>query len=95
MDNTNDTDEFTSVFDAWTYVGSASGLYINQTAITPHRQSILSLILNLIPLVLGIIGLIFNILALLIFTALKTFRESSFRCYIYAFVLVNCASILT
>ncbi|CAF1187025.1 unnamed protein product [Rotaria sordida] len=91
----NATESFESLFEALNYVGFASGLYINQTLILPQRQSIWSSILNLIPLILGIIGLIFNILALIIFTASKTFRQSSFRCYIYAFVLVNCASILT
>ncbi|CAF3159672.1 unnamed protein product [Rotaria sp. Silwood2] len=91
----NTTESFESLYDALSYVGFASGLYINQTLILPQRQSIWSSILNLIPLILGIIGLIFNILALLIFTASKTFRQGSFRCYIYAFVLVNCASILT
>lgn len=52
-------------------------------------------ILNTIPLILGFVGLIFNILALLVFTASKNFRRSSFRCYIYAFVLANCVSIVT
>ncbi|CAF1324624.1 unnamed protein product [Rotaria sp. Silwood1] len=91
----NTTESFESLYDALTYVGFASGLYINQTLILPQEQSIWSSILNLIPLILGIIGLIFNILALLIFTASKTFRQGSFRCYIYTFVLVNCASILS
>lgn len=90
----NTTESFLSLNDALKYVGFASGLDINQTVILPVKQSIWSSILNLIPLILGVIGLVFNILALLIFTASKTFRESSFRCYIYAFVLVNCASIL-
>ncbi|CAF4062986.1 unnamed protein product, partial [Rotaria magnacalcarata] len=92
--DTNTTESFVSLFDAIKYVASASGLFINQTLTFPQRQSIGSSILNLIPLLLGAIGLIVNILALLIFTVSKTFRQSSFRCYIYAFVLANCASIL-
>lgn len=91
----NATESFLSLSEAIKYVAGTSGLYINnQTSLLPRKQSILSLILNLIPLLLGIIGLIFNILALLIFTSSKTFRQGSFRCFIYAFVLVNCASIL-
>ncbi|CAF1968239.1 unnamed protein product [Rotaria magnacalcarata] len=93
--DTNTTESFVSLFDAIKYVASASGLFINQTLTFPQRQSIGSSILNLIPLLLGAIGLIVNILALLIFTVSKTFRQSSFRCYIYAFVLANCASILS
>ena len=92
---TNGTDSFASLNDALKYVGFATGLYLNETVVSLRTQSIWPSVLNLIPLSLGIIGLIFNILALLIFTASKTFRQSSFRCYIYAFVLVNCASILT
>ena len=87
---------FASIDDALKYVALTSGLYINETAVLlpsslPHSPSVLSLL----PLSLGVIGLVFNILALLIFTASKTYRENSFRCYIYAFVLVNCACILT
>jgi hypothetical protein len=93
--NINGTDSFSSLYEALKYVSFTSGLYINETLILPRAQTIRPSILNLIPLILGFIGLIFNILALLIFTASKTFRQSSFRCYIYAFVLVNCASILT
>jgi hypothetical protein len=93
--NTNKTEPFESLYHALKYVHFTSGLYINETVTLPRAQTIRPSILNLIPLILGVIGLIFNILALLIFTASKTFRQSSFRCYIYAFVLVNCASILT
>jgi len=93
--NINATDSFASLYEALKYVSFTSGLYINETLILPRAQTIRPSIVNLIPLILGFIGLIFNILALLIFTASKTFRQSSFRCYIYAFVLVNCASILT
>jgi hypothetical protein len=93
--NINANDSFASLYEALKYVGFTSGLYINETLILPRAQTIRPSIVNLIPLILGFIGLIFNILALLIFTASKTFRQSSFRCYIYAFVLVNCASILT
>ncbi len=92
--NTNATKSFASLYDALKYVSFTSGLYINETLTLPRAQSIRPSILNLIPLILGFIGLVFNILALLIFTASKTFRQSSFRCYIYAFVLVNSASIL-
>jgi len=92
---TNATDLFASLNDALKFVGFASGLYLNETVISVPTQPIWPSVLNLIPLSLGIIGLIFNILALLLFTASKTFRQSSFRCYIYAFVIVNCASILT
>ena len=83
-----------SLNDALKFVGLTSGLFINETLVfrTANNRPTLS---NSIPLVLGFIGLIFNILALFIFTVSKTFRQSSFRCYIYAFVLVNCASILT
>lgn len=90
----NTTGTFGSLNDALKFVGLTSGLFINETLVfrTANNRPTLS---NSIPLILGIIGLIFNILALLIFTASKTFRQSSFRCYIYAFVLVNCASILT
>jgi len=93
--NINATDSFASLYEALKYVSFTSGLYINETLILPRAQTIRPSIVNLIPLILGFIGLIFNILALLIFTASKTFRQCSFRCYIYAFVLVNCASILT
>ncbi|CAF3415138.1 unnamed protein product [Rotaria socialis] len=90
----NTTESFASLNDAIKYVASASGLFINRTLFFPQRQSIGSPILNLIPLLLGALSLIINILGLLIFTVSKTFQESSFRCYIYAFVLANCASIL-
>ena len=93
--NTSATESFVSLYDALSYVSFTSGLSLNETSIFQRTQSIWSSVLYLIPLGLGFIGLIFNILALLIFTASKTFRQSSFRCYIYAFVLVNCASILT
>ena len=90
----NVTGTFRSLNDALNFVGLTSGLFINETLVfkTVSNRPTIS---NSIPLILGLIGLIFNILALLIFTASKTFRQSSFRCYIYAFVLVNCASILT
>ncbi len=92
--NTNATESFASLYDALKYVGLTSGLFMNETLVL-RTQIIRPSIINLIPLILGFIGLIFNILALLIFTVSRTFRQSSFRCYIYAFVLVNCASILT
>ncbi len=92
--NTNATESFASLYDALKYVGLTSGLFMNETLVL-RTQIIRPSIINLIPLILGFIGLIFNILALLIFTVSQTFRQSSFRCYIYAFVLVNCASILT
>lgn len=90
----NATETFGSLNDALNFVGLTSGLFINDTLVfkTATNRPTIS---NLIPLFLGLIGLVFNILALIIFTASKTFRQSSFRCYIYAFVLVNCASILT
>ncbi|CAF1177184.1 unnamed protein product [Adineta steineri] len=77
------------------YLGFTSGLRLNETESQVPIKSIWPSVLNLIPLSLGVVGLIFNILALLIFTASRTFRQSPFRCYIYAFVLVNCASILS
>jgi hypothetical protein len=92
--NINATESFASLYDALKYVGLTSGLFMNETLVL-RTQIIRPSIINLIPLILGFIGLIFNILALLIFTVSRTFRQSSFRCYIYAFVLVNCASILT
>jgi hypothetical protein len=93
--NTSASDSFESLFDALSYVRFTSGLNLNESSVLQRTQSIWSSVSTLIPLILGFIGLIFNILALLIFTASQTFRQSSFRCYIYAFVLVNCASILT
>ncbi|UJR22324.1 hypothetical protein I4U23_025386 [Adineta vaga] len=93
--NTNGTEAFSSLREALEFVGYTTGLHINESAITLREKSIWPSVLNLIPLSLGFIGLIFNILALLIFTASKTFRRSPFRCYIYAFVLANCASIFT
>jgi hypothetical protein len=93
--NTNGTDLLALLNDALKYVSLSSGLSINETNILSRTSPNSSSLFHTIPLILGLIGLIFNILALLIFTASKTFRQSSFRCYIYAFVLVNCASILT
>lgn len=90
----NQSDLFASLDDALRVIHSAAGLYLNESY-TFRRQEIRPSIINLIPLILGFIGLVFNILALVIFTASKTFRQGSFRCYIYVFVLVNCASILT
>ncbi len=94
--NESKLDPFESLHDALKYVGLTSGLHINESVLLlPHSLPNWPSILSLLPLSLGFIGLIFNILALLIFTASKTFRENSFRCYIYAFVSVNCACILT
>lgn len=87
---------FESLDDALRYVGLTSGLFINETLLSlPQLSSNWPSVISILPLILGFIGLVFNILALLIFTASKTFRENSFRCYIYAFVFINCASILT
>lgn len=91
--NTNSS-EFSSLQDALKFVGYSTGLHINESYLILQSRSIWPSLLNLIPLSLGFIGLIFNILALLIFTASRTFRKSPFRCYIYAFVLANCASIM-
>jgi len=93
--NDSESDPFESLYEALRYVGLASGLYINETLLSPPSPSNWPSTISVLPLILGFIGLIFNILALLIFTASKTFRENSFRCYIYAFVFINCASILT
>jgi len=95
MDNKTESDSFKSLYDALKYVGIASGLYINETSLLPGLQSKWPSAIGIIPLILGFIGLVFNALALLIFTASKTFRQNSFRWYIYAFALINCASILT
>ena len=91
----NTSGSFTPWNDSVEYIIQTTGLQINQTSNLPGRSSVRPSILNLLPLIMGIIGLSFNIVALLIFTASKTFRQSSFCCYIYAFVLVNCASIVT
>ena len=93
--NANGSDSFATLQDALNYLEFTSGMYINEAVVSVPKKSVWPSILNLIPLSLGIIGLIFNILALLIFTASKTFRQSPFRYYIYAFMLVNCASILS
>lgn len=94
--NDTESDPFESLNDALEYVGLTSGLYINETLLSPRQlSSKWPSILSTLPLILGFIGLLFNVLALLIFTVSKTFRENSFRCYIYAFVFINCASILT
>ncbi|CAF0769528.1 unnamed protein product [Adineta ricciae] len=93
--NANGSESFATLQDALNYVEFTSGMHINESVVPVPKQSIWLSVLNLIPLSLGIIGLLFNILALLIFTASKTFRQSPFRYYIYAFVLVNCASILS
>ena len=90
-----DSSSFSSLYDALEYIARASGLRLNLTSILPRRPPAQSLILNLLPLILGTVGLAFNIIALLIFTTSRTFRQSSFHCYIYAFVLVNCATIVT
>ena len=90
------SDPFESLDDALKYVGLTSGLHINESVLLlPQTLPNWPSALSLLPLSLGFIGLIFNVLALLIFSASKTFRENSFRCYIYAFVSVNCACILT
>ncbi len=93
--NDTESDPFESLNDALSYVRIASGLSINETSSSPPLSSNWLLVISVLPLILGFIGLLFNILASLIFTASKTFRENSFRCYIYAFVFINCASILT
>ncbi len=94
--NESKLDPVESLHDALKYVGLTSGLHINESVLLlPNSLPNWPSILSLLPLSLGFVGLIFNILALLIFTASKTFRENSFRCYIYAFVSVNCACILT
>lgn len=95
MADKNETEPFESLSDVLRYVGLTSGLYINESLLMPRSQSKWPPALSLLPLVLGFIGLVFNILALLIFTASRTFRQNSFRWYIYALTLVNCASILT
>ncbi|CAF3295617.1 unnamed protein product [Rotaria socialis] len=93
--NKSEVDSFESLYDALRYVGLTSGLHINETVTLPPLQSKWSSTINILPLGLGCIGLVFNILALLIFSTSKTFRKTSFRFYIYAFALVNCASVLT
>ena len=95
MDDRNESDPFESLDDVLIYVGLTSGLYINETLLLPRTQSKWPSTISILPLVLGLIGLVFNILALLIFTASRTFRQNSFRWYIYALTLINCASILT
>ena len=93
--NKSEADSFRSLHDALRYVGLTSGLHINETLTLPRLQSKWPSKISILPLVLGCIGLAFNILALLVFSASKTFRKTSFRFYIYTFALVNCASILT
>lgn len=93
--NRSEPDSFLSLSDALDYVGLTSGLQINESLLTPESQSIWPYIVSLLPLILGSIGLICNILAIIIFSRSKTFLKSSFRYYIYAFVVVNCTSILT
>jgi hypothetical protein len=90
-------DSYESLQDALNYVAFAAGMYINETSVvlSPSSPANWPMAISILPLILGFIGLVFNSLALLIFTASKTFRENSFRCYIYALVLINCASILT
>jgi len=97
MNNTTSIDLFQTLQDALEYMGFTSGMFINDTNIvlSPSIPANWPSVISILPLILGFIGLVFNILSLLIFTASKTFRENSFRCYIYAFVLINCASILT
>ncbi len=95
MDNKTESDSFESLNHALKYVGLTSGLYIDEKLLLPRLQSKWPSAIGILPLILGFIGLIFNALALLIFTASKTFRQNSFRWYIYAFALINCASILT
>ena len=75
------------------YIDDVMG-YNSSSVGAPQRYKWPS-VMYTIPLVLGFVGFIFNILALFVFTASKNFRRSSFRCYIYAFVLANCVSILT
>lgn len=91
--NKTETYSFRSLYDALTYVGLASGLYINETLVLPRLQSKWSSTISILPLVLGFIGLVFNILALFIFSTSKTFRKTSFRYYIYALALINCGSV--
>ncbi|CAF1315385.1 unnamed protein product [Rotaria sp. Silwood1] len=93
--NKTDLDSFGSLYDALRYVGVTSGLYINETLVSPRLKSKWSSVISILPLILGLIGLIFNILALLIFKTSKTFQKNSFRYYIYAFAIINCASVLT
>lgn len=91
-----DSDAFASFNDALKYVALTSGLFINETVVLlPETRPHIPSVLSLLPLTLGVIGLVFNIFSVVIFTASKTYRENSFRCYIYAFVIVNCACILT
>ncbi|CAF1048826.1 unnamed protein product [Adineta steineri] len=95
MEDRSEQDTFESLNDALKYVGLTSGLFINETLLLPRSQSKWPSAISILPLILGFIGLVFNILALLIFTASRTFRQNSFRWYIYALTLINCASILT
>ncbi|UJR26786.1 hypothetical protein I4U23_008099 [Adineta vaga] len=95
MTDKGEPGQFESLNAALKYVGLTSGLFINETLLLPRSQSTLPSAISILPLVLGSIGLVFNILALLIFTTSKTFRQNSFRWYIYALTLINCASILT
>lgn len=94
--NMNDTDvDLSKLLDeAVRYIVLQSSLQLNESRSLPKYSPILLAVVNILPLFLGLIGLIFNILALVTFSASKTFLKSSFRCYIYAFVLLNCASII-
>ncbi|CAF0921233.1 unnamed protein product [Rotaria sordida] len=93
--NQTDLYSFVSLLEAIKYVGTTSGLYINETLVLLPLKSKWSSIISILPLILGFIGLLFNILALLIFKTSRTFRKNSFRYYIYAFAIINCASVLT
>ena len=92
--NKTESHSFGSLDDALRYLGSASGLYINKTLLLARSQSKWQLTRSLLPLILGFVGLVFNILALLTFSVSKTFRQNSFRYYIYALAVVNCLSML-
>ena len=92
--NKTELNPFVSVEDALRYVGLTSGLEINKTLLLPRSQSKWQPTRSLLPLILGFVGLVFNILALFTFTASKTFRQNSFRYYIYALALINCLSVL-
>ncbi|CAF1163432.1 unnamed protein product [Didymodactylos carnosus] len=50
---------------------------------------------SVVSIIIGTIGFIFNALAILIFSVSIIFRHSTFRCYIYTFIIVHCICIFS
>lgn len=86
---------FKSLDDVLAFLGSTTGLQVNMTVIQPISEPIWLSLLNITPLLLGTVGFIVNILSIIVSKTSKTFRKSSLRYYIYFFVSINCATILS